>query len=190
MHLLHLSGSSPTYAKACHDDDVIGRPLRRRFSGSSSVSKSGDDLDSVWDSILDDVLSAYDPKAAGNVAFNSSLNDVMSHIEQGITTNLNSNDKLHSFPDILVEEEPDFTNPNFLSITYQYWESHGLEPVIISVCVKPSQELFHQPSLTHTTTLSQKTTSMLIHQPSAKSSQTPFSELNHLSSLVGNHLPS
>jgi len=190
MHLLDLSGSSPTYAKARHDDDGIGRPLRRRFSSSSSVSTSGDDVDSVWDSILDDVLSAYDPKAAGNVAFNSSLNDVMSHIEQGITTNLNSNDKLHSFPDILVEEEPDFTNPNFLSITYQYWESHGLEPVIISVCVKPSQELFHQPSLTHTTTLSQKTTSMLIHQPSAKSSQTPFSELNHLSSLVGNHLPS
>jgi hypothetical protein len=100
--LLHLSGSNPTYAKARHDDDDIGRPLRRKFSSSSSVSTGGDDVDSVLDSILDDVLSADDPKTAGDVAFDSILNDVMSDVEHG-TTNLNSNYKHHSIPDILVE---------------------------------------------------------------------------------------
>ena len=88
-------------------------------------------MDSVWDSILDDVLSAYDPKAAGNVAFNSSLNDVMSHIEQGITTNLNSNDKLHSFPDILVEEEPDFTNPNFYQSLTNIGKAMDWNPLLL-----------------------------------------------------------
>lgn len=31
------------------------------------------------------------------------------------------------------QEEPDFTNPKFLSITNRYWENNGLDPVIISV---------------------------------------------------------
>lgn len=100
--LLHLSGSHSTYSKARRDDDDIGRPPRRKFSSSSSVSTGGDDVDSVLDSILDDVLSADDLKTAGDVAFDNILNDVMSDVERG-ATNLNSNEKQHSIPDILVE---------------------------------------------------------------------------------------
>jgi hypothetical protein len=59
-------------------------------------------VDSVLDSILDDVLSADDLKTAGDVAFDNILNDVMSDVERG-ATNLNSNEKQHSIPDILVE---------------------------------------------------------------------------------------
>lgn len=100
----HLSLKARRYDD---DDDGVEKPLRRKFSSSTSVSAGGEDVDSVLDSILDDVLNVdttktvVDVRADEDVVFDNILNDVMSDVEHG--TSVTTYNNHHSIPEILVE---------------------------------------------------------------------------------------
>mmetsp|Transcript_9688 Transcript_9688/g.14002 ORF Transcript_9688/g.14002 Transcript_9688/m.14002 type:complete len:881 (+) Transcript_9688:216-2858(+) len=126
---IHLSGLLPRGSRQFSSKTDTERPLSTL--ASTPAADSDDDVNSMLENILDDVLKVDTAFAAVDndeteEAFDNILSDVMNEAKRGAEAR-------HSIPDILIEEEPDFTNAKFLSVTNPYWVNNGLDPLVVDV---------------------------------------------------------